>query len=196
MIPRDAMPMLDHYLALLAKWNPAINLVAPGTIKDAWNRHFLDSAQLHHLAPASGGNWVDLGSGAGFPGLVLAILRKVDGIDSQMTLIEADQRKSAFLMTVIRDLSLKARVIVDRIETAEGQNSDRISARALANLPLLLGFMQRHAEPSAIGLFPKGRSHQSEVDDARQAWDFTLTVHASVTDPDGVVLEVGNLRRK
>ncbi|MBL4916708.1 16S rRNA (guanine(527)-N(7))-methyltransferase RsmG [Tabrizicola sp. DMG-N-6] len=196
MISRDAAPMLDHYLALLTKWNVAINLVSPATLKEARHRHFLDSAQIYHLSAAEGRSWVDLGSGAGFPGLVLAILRKAEGASGAVTLIEADRRKAVFLTTVIRELSLDAQVIVDRIERAAPQQADRICARALAALPVLCGFMERHADPSAVALFPKGRNYRNEVEEARQNWDFSMKLHESVTDPEGVILEIQDLLRK
>lgn len=188
-VSRETESLLHALVALLRKWNPAINLVAKSTIDDAWSRHILDSAQLYTLGQPSG-HWVDLGSGGGFPGLVIACLAKGQGDPLRLTLIESDQRKATFLRQAVRELDLPATILCQRIEQAEPQSADTLSARALADLPALLHFAKRHLAETGIALFPKGARWQQEVDMARKDWHFDLTAHPSATDPAGAILAV------
>ena len=188
-VSRETVRLLQALESLLRKWNPAINLVAKSTLDDAWSRHILDSAQLYTLGRADG-HWVDLGSGGGFPGLVIACIAKGQGAPLRLTLIESDQRKATFLREATRDLGLSGSILADRIEAAEPQSADTLSARALADLPSLLHFAKRHLADDGTALFPKGARWQQEVDMARKDWHFDLTVHPSVTDPAGAILAV------
>ncbi|MBC7156293.1 MAG: 16S rRNA (guanine(527)-N(7))-methyltransferase RsmG [Rhodobacteraceae bacterium] len=193
-VSRETRGRLEGLLALLERWNRTINLVAPSTVSDAWSRHVVDSAQLHTLAPKAD-LWVDLGSGAGFPGLVVAILAMEAGTPGRTILIESDLRKAAFLQTACRELDIPAKVIAARAETAEPQGADIVSARALAPLDRLLGLVQRHLAPGGRAFLPKGATYRKELDSAQRAWAFTRVVHPSRTDPAAVILEVGGLRR-
>lgn len=184
---------LDIYRDLLSKWSPKINLVSAQTLKDAGSRHFDDSLQVADLCPVGAETWADLGSGGGFPGAVVAMARK--DRDLAVTLVESDQRKAAFLRTVSRETGVPFKVITGRIEEIEPLDADVVSARALAPLEVLLGFMERHAKPDGIGVFMKGSTWQSEVDIARKKWRFTLKAHTSVTRPDAAILEIGGLSR-
>jgi 16S rRNA (guanine527-N7)-methyltransferase len=184
---------LDIYQDLLRKWSPKINLVSPQTLDDAGSRHFDDSLQVAALCPADAKTWIDLGSGGGFPGAVVAIALKDRGIE--VTLVESDQRKAAFLRTVSRETKVPFKVIASRIEKVEPLGADVVSARALAPLEDLLRFMEMHANPTGIGLFMKGSTWQSEVDIARKKWRFTCEAHKSVTHPDAAILEIGGLSR-
>lgn len=188
-VSRETSDLLHGLVALLLKWNPAINLVAKSTLDEAWSRHILDSAQLYALGHPSG-HWVDLGSGGGFPGLVIACLAKGQGAPLRLTLIESDQRKATFLRQAARELDLPATVLSQRIELAQPQQADTLTARALADLPKLLHFAKRHLAETGIALFPKGARWQQEVDMARKDWHFDLTVHPSTTDPAGAILAV------
>ncbi|NBE07312.1 16S rRNA (guanine(527)-N(7))-methyltransferase RsmG [Paragemmobacter ruber] len=189
-VSRETLDRLQRLTELLAKWNPAINLVSRSTVDQAWDRHILDSAQIFGLAPPVATSWVDMGSGGGFPGLVIACLAAELRPQMTVTLIESDQRKATFLRQAAHDLGLTIQIYAQRIETCEPQNASVLSARALAALPLLLGFTRRHLSTDGIALFPKGASWRAEVEQARKDWQFTLTSHPSATDPQGAILAV------
>ncbi|WP_375174058.1 16S rRNA (guanine(527)-N(7))-methyltransferase RsmG [Pseudooceanicola sp.] len=189
-VSRETQERLEQYLALLNKWNPRINLVAKTTVDDAWTRHFEDSAQLLDLVPQPKGKWLDMGSGGGFPGLVVAILLQDSGAEADLHLMESDQRKSAFLRTVSRELGLKTTVKTQRIESAQPEAAQIISARALADLSTLLGFAKRHGTDQSIALFPKGRRWQEELSQAQEKWRFKHEARRSNTDPEAVILRI------
>lgn len=182
---------LAGYAKLLRKWNPAINLVSPATLDTLETRHIEDSRTLVAHSLSATGIWVDLGSGGGLPGLVVAILRP----DLAVTMVESDQRKSSFLRTAIRELDLtNVNVKTARIEQLPGLNAANVSARALAPLPQLMAYVVRHLDSNGKAWLMKGRNWQSEVADARCDWDFDLKIHASATDPDAAVLEITGIR--
>lgn len=186
-VSRETVERLNSLVALLCKWNPTINLVSKNTLPDAWNRHIADSAQLYRLGQQ--GHWVDIGSGGGFPGIVIAILA-AESQTHAVTLIESDQRKATFLRTASRELNLNVSVLAQRIEDAPPQSADTLSARALAPLPKLLMFAQRHLMPDGIALFPKGATWREEVEAARQTFHFDLSTYPSATEPSGAILAV------
>lgn len=189
-VSRETLDRLEQLETLLSKWNPAINLVAKSTLESTWDRHILDSAQLFNLAPPASLHWVDMGSGGGFPGLVIACLAADLRPNLSITMIEADQRKATFLRQASRDLGLSPTVIVNRIENTPPQNADVLSARALAAFPALLGFSKRHLGAGGLALFPKGATWRDEVAEARKDWHFDITPHPSATDPQGAILAV------
>lgn len=193
-VSRETLQRLDTYAALLQKWNPAINLVAPSTLKALWERHFLDSAQVLDLA-GPGSSWVDIGTGGGFPGLIIAILAAEKRPDLHVTCIESDLRKATFLRTVIRETGVNALVISKRIEQVDPQGADILSARALAPLTKLLGFAERHLAAGGQALFPKGATHATEVSEALENWRFQADTYASKTDPEAVILSLREIRR-
>ncbi len=192
-VSRETIERLEALVSLMKKWNTAINLVARSTLEDAWNRHILDSAQLYSLAPAGAATWVDLGSGGGFPGLVIACIAKEKAPKLVVTLIESDQRKAAFLRQANTSLGLGCQILCERIETASAQNADVVSARALAPLDKLCGFAARHMQPNGCALFMKGAQHAAEVDVARKLWSFDLDAFPSLTDPNAVILKLKDL---
>lgn len=192
-VSRETLDRLSAYETLLRKWTPKINLVSASTLDDLWARHFADSAQLLNLAPKAG-HWVDLGSGGGFPGLVVAALER-DSADLRFTLVEADQRKAAFLRTVIRELGLNANVIARRIEDIEPLNADILSARALASLSTLLDFTELHRKPGGVSLLLKGENVEDEIAVALERWRFDCEKHASITDAKSSILCIGELQR-
>ena len=195
-VSRETSDRLRAYAAALEKWNARINLVAPATVADLWDRHIRDSAQVFTLAPRDAAHWVDLGTGGGLPGLVCAILARDQMPDCRFTLIESDQRKAAFLLTIARELDLpQVQVLAQRIEAAAPQNAGIVSARALAPLAPLLGLVARHLAHGGVALLPKGKSHAAELEAARQQWHFAATSHASITDPLARVLEIKELSR-
>jgi 16S rRNA (guanine527-N7)-methyltransferase len=191
-VSRETIERLELYERLLRKWNPRINLVANSTLKDIWSRHFADSAALTNIQGQSS-HWVDLGSGGGFPGLVIAIM--LAETKTRISLVESDTRKSAFLRQVVRETGIKATIIADRIENLSSLQATVISARALAPLSLLLEHMRHHAADGAIGLFPKGTQWQQDLNEALCYWKFSHTIYPSGTDSDGVVLRIEDLSR-
>lgn len=191
MIVSRETSLLSQYAALLRKWNPAINLIAPSTLSDIEGRHIADSAQLANLAQGTAGDWADLGSGGGLPGLVIAIQCPT----KQVTLVESDGRKCSFLRTSVRELGLdNVRICNSRIEAADRLNVASVSARALAPLPLLLSYASRHLAPAGTAWLMKGRNWRSEIDEAATDWRFDYVAHPSKTDPDAAILEITGLR--
>ena len=194
-VSRETMDRLLAYAALLIKWNPKINLVAKSTIPDIWHRHIADSAQLWVLAPRGAKTWVDIGSGAGFPGLVIAAIAAEKAPDLTMTLVESDRRKSVFLQSAAREMGITVKVITKRIEQLESQNADILSARALSSLTQLLEFTEKHRKPCGVCLFPKGARVDSELTEASSCWHMAYETFPSMTDPDAVILRIGEFKR-
>lgn len=185
--------LLQAYVELIRKWNPAINVIARSTVDNIWHRHILDSAQLYRFLPETG-LWLDMGSGGGLPGIVLACLSKVARPGVKIKLVEADQRKAVFLRECCRQLALLAEVHTGRIETLGPQNADVISARALASLSDLLSMAHPHLVKGGVCVFLKGEKSEEEVLAARQMWSFDLTRTPSKTSDGASILEIRNLR--
>lgn len=194
-VSRETFRKLEIYADLLIQWNPKINLVSKSTIPELWDRHMLDSAQVHDMAPDSFSSWLDIGSGGGFPGLVAAICASEKQPDAAFTMIESDQRKCAFLRTVARECGLKVTVTAKRIEAVEAIGADVLSARALSALPDLLGFADRHLAADGIALFPKGTRWKEEVAAAEKDWRFRYEALPSKTEPEAVILKIGGIQR-
>lgn len=193
-VSRETLERLDQFAENLGRWTGAINLVASGDRGSLWDRHVVDSAQLAAWLSQKGlCSWCDLGSGGGLPAIVLAIIAQEVRPELVMTMIESDARKAAFLRMQVNELGLAGRVISRRIEVAQPQEADVVSARALAPLPALLRLAHRHARSGATLLFPKGRKFQEEVVASRKEFDFSLTTHPSRSDPDGAILEIRSL---
>ena len=194
-VSRETLERLGIYEALLMKWTRRINLVSPATLASLWNRHFLDSAQLMEFAPRASERWVDLGSGGGFPGAVIAILSCEAAPERRVTLIESDQRKATFLRAISRETGVSFHVVTDRIEAAPPMQADIVSARALAPLPDLLSLVARHLKPTGKALLMKGAGHADEVVNALERWRFDCETHRSKTDAEAVILEIGEIER-
>ena len=194
-VSRETFERLETYADLLRKWNPRINLVAKSTLDDLWTRHIVDSAQIFELAAHPVGHWVDIGTGGGFPGLVIAIMAIEAETPAKITLIESDARKCAFLRTVLRETGASARVLTQRIEKAPPQSADVLSARALADLSTLLGFAKLHLAPMGTALFHKGASWKKELSDAQQKWKFDHHIATSTTEEGPVVLSIAGVAR-
>ena len=193
-VSRETMERLEGLIDLLRAWNPRINLVAPSTLEAAWSRHILDSAQLFPLAPDAA-RWIDLGAGAGFPGLVIAALRFEYSAVEPVALVESDARKAAFLREAARTMGVPINIHVTRIENLHLSDFDVVSARALAPLETLLKYAAPLLAPNGLALFPKGRAAAAEVDEARRSWQFTLDRIPSATSGDSVILAVRDLAR-
>jgi 16S rRNA (guanine527-N7)-methyltransferase len=189
-VSRETLDRLSAYVELLKAWNRRINLVGRDTIGDVWRRHILDSAQLFPLIPREARRLADLGSGAGLPGLILAIL----GVP-EVHLIESDQRKAVFLREAVRVTGAPATVHAQRIDRVPAFPADVITARALAPLPELLEICERFLGPRTICLFPRGRMVDEELTMLGEAWNIRLNRHPSLTDPSGCILRLEAVQR-
>jgi len=189
-VSRETADKLRLYAELLKKWQAKINLVGPATVPDLWRRHFLDSAQLFPMLPA--GPVLDLGSGAGFPGLVLAILR---GAGEPVHLAESDGRKGAFLREAARLTEAPAIVHTSRIETIKPFEISAITARALAPVSTLLRLAEPFLAPTVQCLFLKGEKLEDELTEAAKDWKMTVERIPSESDPHGVILSLKEVSR-
>jgi 16S rRNA (guanine527-N7)-methyltransferase len=194
-VSRETSERLEVFQALVRKWNPAINLVSRNSLEQMWERHVLDSAQIFSLSQSDAGLWADLGSGGGFPGLIVAILAADLKPDLRVALVESDQRKAAFLTTASQTLGLTTTVHATRIESLTPLAAEVLSARALAPLTDLLAHAERHLAPDGAALFPKGANHAAELGQALETWRFSYETHASATDPDAVIYSIRGLSR-
>ncbi len=194
-VSRETAELLERYVETLRKWNRKINLVSRSTEADIWNRHVADSIQLWDLKPVGVRSWADLGSGAGLPGLIIAIVAKSEAPEMVVHLVEADSRKCAFLHTVATNLDLNVYIHTQRIEELSPLNADVISARALAPLPDLLAMAKKHRREAGICLFPKGEAVHKEIEAARKLWTFACISHPSKTSAASAILEIGAIER-
>ena len=186
------MADLETFVRRLTETNAVMNLVGPDSLPDVWNRHIWDSAQLIEMKPDAN-TWADLGAGAGFPGLVLAILLK-DRADSHVWLIDSLGKRCRFLQEAVEALSLRATVVNGRAEE-QRIKVDVVTARALAPMDRLLGYAQPYLQRGAQGLFLKGEKAEAELIAARQVWQFDSDLSVSRSDPRGRIVSVRSLRR-
>ena len=191
-VSRETSQALAEYAALIRKWTRKINLVSPGTLDALEDRHIWDSAQIY---AGQTGVWSDLGSGGGLPGVVIAILRKGEGINDPVHLIESDQRKAAFLRTCARTLDINVRVVAERIEAAGPVNAVIVSARALINLNDLLPLALRHLNDAGHCLLLKGERWREEIAVAETSWRFSYTATPSKTNANAAVLDIRDIQR-
>ncbi|MGI9499653.1 MAG: 16S rRNA (guanine(527)-N(7))-methyltransferase RsmG [Geminicoccaceae bacterium] len=187
-VSRETLARLEAYLTLLKRWQGAINLVGPATLADPWRRHLLDSAQLMRHVPKEAGTIYDLGSGAGLPGVILAIMGKAD-----VHLVESDQRKAQFLREVARSLNLGIDIHAQRIECLPSKCAGVVTARALAPLSRLLDLAVPLLRPDSICLFLKGRSASDELTEARKCWRMSLQSFPSLSDSSASVLKLRDI---
>lgn len=190
-VSRETRDRLDIYLRELRRWQRAVNLVAASTLDEAWDRHVEDCLQLMEIEPGPG-SWVDLGSGGGLPGLVIAAARPAQPV----TLVESDARKCAFLRHVARAMAVSVDIREGRIEAVAPMLATPrvVTARALAPLDELLAYAQPMLTEGAVGLFPKGRAHTAELTRARESWRFDVDVIASRTSDGSAILRVTTLQ--
>jgi len=184
------MERLSRFLNVLSRWQRRINLVGARTLDDPWRRHMLDSAQLLPLLPDATGPVVDIGSGAGFPGLILAILGCRD-----VHLVESDARKAAFLREAARQTATVATVHARRVETLDPFPAATVTARACAPLAGLLELATPFLDRGAVGLFLKGAGVDEELTAARERFNMTVERHPSRSDPTATILIVHNVER-
>lgn len=195
-VSRETEERLLHFGELFSKWAKAINLVAPSTKSDFWERHVADSAQVFQLRP-SPSTWLDLGSGGGFPGIITAIFL-AELQDGWVHLIESNQKKASFLRTALLETGARGSVHPVRIEEAQKHvpRCDAISARALAELPLLLDYCSPWMlkDASVTAYLHKGRDYAAEIAKAHRSWNFALLQHSSAVEADSVILEISKLQ--
>ncbi len=194
-VSRETSERLEILASLLIKWNPSINLVSKTTLGNLWSRHIHDSAQILKIAEHPMEHWLDIGSGGGFPGLVVAIMAAEAQSPKRVTLIESDKRKCVFLRTVLREAGIDGHVISERIENVTPQGADIISARAVASLNVLLRFLERHLGKNGVGLFLKGANWEKELNVAQESWSFDYETTKSETEPNSIILRIKDLRR-
>jgi 16S rRNA (guanine527-N7)-methyltransferase len=190
-VSRETLDKLRLYADLLVKWQRSLNLVGAASLDDLWCRHMLDSAQLHRYIPSACERLVDLGSGAGFPGLVLAIMG-VAGVE----LVDSDQKKATFLREVIRATGTVARVHVARAEAMPAEPADVVTARALAPLDRLIPLAYRFMGPSTVALIPKGVEVERELTAAARDWHMWYTRRTSLSDGRATILIINRLWRE
>jgi len=193
-VSRETIELLELYADELVKWTKRINLVSPKSLSQLWSRHMLDSAQLARVRPGDFTHWLDLGSGGGFPGMVTAILLKGQP-NSKFTLVESDGRKAAFLRSIARQTGAAVTVIDRRIEDLEPFGADIVSARALASLDTLLSYADRHLGKGGRALFLKGQGAGNEIEEALEHWRFDCETYESASNPEGVILSIGDIQR-
>jgi 16S rRNA (guanine527-N7)-methyltransferase len=190
-VSRETADKLRLYADLLKKWQPKINLVGPATVADLWRRHFFDSAQIFPYLP--GGAVLDIGSGAGFPGLVLAVMRGQG--DAPIHLVESDQRKCAFLREAARLTEAPAVIHTSRIEALKVFEISAVTARALAPVETLLRLVEPFLTPAVQCLFLKGEKLEDELTEASKDWKMTVDRIPSVSDPNGFILSLKEVSR-
>ena len=189
-VSRETFEALRLYGETLLKWQSSFNLISNGTISSFEERHFLDSAQLVKYIPPSVKALADLGSGAGFPGMVLALITKIPTF-----LIESNQKKASFLREVGRITQAPVTIVSERIEKLSPLNVDLITARALAPLSLLLEYSSNHLKAEGMCLFLKGKNCDIEREEARKKWSFLEKKYPSITDCTGAILGIKEIKR-
>jgi 16S rRNA (guanine527-N7)-methyltransferase len=190
-VSRETLARLKAYVEILTDWNARHNLVSAKSLEDVWRRHVWDSAQLVPLMPAGVKTVADLGSGAGFPGLVVAEMLRGR---ASVVLFEATRKKADFLEAAAQRMGLKVGIQNVRIEAIRHKPVDVVTARALAPLDRLLAYAQQMADRRTVCLFLKGQQLASELTEAHKSWRMKALQHPSITDPSGVILEVRELR--
>lgn len=198
-VSRETLARLNRYLEILEKWSGTVNLVSRKSLGQAWQRHIRDSAQLLPILERSRGtsirSWCDMGSGAGFPGMVVALLARDLRPEIHVTLVESDSRKAAFLHHVAGVLAIPVTVANARVESIAGLSADVISARALAPLERLLALAYPHLAPGGLCLFPKGAGWRDELKPTLAGWQYRLQEYPSATDANGTILGIEGLSR-
>ena len=194
-VSRETLDALKYFEDLVVLWNPAINLISNSSVSDLWSRHIVDSAQLFLFTLPDEGLWLDVGSGGGFPGIVVSIVAKELAPSLRVVLVESDNRKCVFLRTVIRELGLSVKVINDRIENVKLDDVVYLSARALRNLNGLLFIVENNVSRETVCVFPKGRSYKKELVESQKNWKFDLNLIDSNTSEDSKVIVLKGLER-
>ena len=189
-VSHETLERLKRYVEILLKWQRAINLISHRTVKDIWRRHILDCGQLKSQLPDTRGPMVDIGTGAGLPGLILSILGTPN-----VYLVESDARKCAFLREAIRVTECDAMVLNTRVEEVKGLAATVVTARAVAPLNKLIELSQFVSTPHSHLIFLKGKDFKYELTRLEKKWNMKLTVLPSLSSPEGVILKMESLVR-
>lgn len=189
-VSRETIEKLEIYISLLQQWNKKINLVSQQGMDQVWKRHVYDSFQLIRYLDSSVKSIADLGSGGGFPGLILAL-----STDIPVILIESDKRKTIFLREVLRQTKTQATVLCQRIENVNAISADVVTARALTSLTQLLEFSKNILNKNGYCLFLKGRSVNLEIEEAQKNWKINYKTFSSQTNADGVIVKINQFER-
>lgn len=189
-VSRETIEKLEIYISLLQQWNKKINLVSQQGMDQVWKRHVYDSFQLIRYLDSSVKSIADLGSGGGFPGLILAL-----STDIPVILIESDMRKTIFLREVLRQTKTQATVLCQRIENVNAISVDVVTARALTSLTQLLEFSKNILNKNGYCLFLKGRSFNLEIEEAQKNWKINYKTFSSQTNADGVIVKINQFER-
>jgi len=187
-VSRETEARLDRYESLLREWNQRLSLVSDSTLDIVWTRHFLDSAQLLPLIPQREKPVIDLGTGAGFPGVILAIMGA-----PHIHLVEHNMRKVAFLRTLIAELDLKVTLHAMKVESVKPFHAAAVTARAFKPLTDLIGLGRKFLGPDSVAIFPKGRRAEEELGDAEQRWRFSAERFKSQTDPESTIFRLSGI---
>lgn len=192
-VPRETIERIESFVALLRDENERQNLVSKSSLDSVWERHIADSAQLTRFAPPSARSWLDLGTGAGFPGLLVPLFHSAD-----VALVEARRLRADFLRTAASLLGIAARVevLASKLEAVPTHAVEVISARAFAPLPKLLAMAERFSTPGTVWILPKGRNAKSELDAARSSWQGDFRLEPSLTDADAGIIVATGVRRR
>lgn len=194
-VSRETFKLLKDYEASLAEWQKKFNLVSNSSLEDSWNRHFVDSAQLFQYIPEQAKTLLDFGSGAGFPGMVLAIMAADRTPYLNVKLIESTGKKTLYLNEVKKITGVKVEIINERVEKLPPQKADVITSRAMASLNELLQYTYRFTTPQTVCIFPKGRRYAEEIAEAKKYWNFDCQIHDSLTSLEGKILVISRLLR-
>lgn len=192
-VSRETLERLKAYEVSLHEWQKKFNLVSNASLEDAWNRHFLDSMQLFNFIPKTARTLCDFGSGAGFPGMVLAIMAKEKTPYLKVSLIESIRKKTLYLNEVNKITEANAVIINDRIENIPPQSFDVITSRAMASLKDLLNYTKKFFGKNTVCIFPKGKSYAEEIAEAEKFWKFDCKIVPSEMSREGVILIITNL---
>ena len=195
-VSRETIDRLKSYEASLYEWQKKFNLVSNASLANAWERHFCDSAQLFQYLPKKTETLYDLGSGAGFPGLVLAAIAKEKTPYLKVTLIESIKKKTLYLKNAAVIMGLEVNVINDRAENVPAKPVDVITSRAMCALKELLTYAKRFSGPKTLCIFPKGRRYKEELNEAAKLWNFDVEIKPNILDGDGVILLIRNIKDK
>lgn len=190
-VSRETFDRLQFYQETLVKWQTSHNLISKSTIPSIWKRHFLDSAQLVLSIPSSVKTIADLGSGAGFPGMVIALLTGLSTI-----LIESNQKKASFLREIQRITQAPVTIMTSRVEDIHSLQVDLITARGVSQLSVLIKYASLHLKPEGFCLFLKGKDVEKEIKEAQERWQFIEKRYPSITDCTGVILEIQKIGKK
>ncbi len=195
-VSRETLDSFKEYESLLLKWNKKINLVSKNTLTDIWERHFLDSGQIVNCVDALGKKWVDVGAGAGFPGLVVALLLRDRKIHCELILVEKNTKKVFFLYEVIRKLNLNVKVVNKSIDSLKPLNADILTARAFSELKDLIELAYRHRKEKGVCLFLKGENYRVELDKTLNYWFFDYDVVDSLSNCSGKIIRVKRIFKR